>query len=79
MRYAVARYSKNQRDNAYRFYLTDCLRMITENAAKMCQGTYITDRFCDIITGKPCRTIFDPMASRKRIFAIFRETEVDNN
>ena len=34
MRYAVARYNQHKRDLAYRIYVTDCLRITTENTAK---------------------------------------------
>ena len=53
MRYAIARYQSQQRDLAYRIYVTDCLRMVTENTAKLSQGTYTTARFYDIISPKP--------------------------
>ena len=53
MRYAIARYQSQQRDLAYRIYVTDCLRMTTENTAKMSQGSYTAARFYDIINPKP--------------------------
>ena len=53
MRYAIARYQSQQRDLAYRIYVTDCLRIISENTAKMGGGSYITAKFADIITPKP--------------------------
>ena len=53
MRYAMARYQSQQRDLAYRIYVTDCLRIISENTAKMCGGSYITSKFSDIINPKP--------------------------
>ena len=53
MRYAVTRYQSQQRDLAYRIYVTDCLRIISENTAKMGGGSYITARFADIINPKP--------------------------
>ena len=53
MRYAIARYNQHQRDLAYRIYVTDCLRIITENTAKMGGGSYITAKFSDIINPKP--------------------------
>ena len=53
MRYAMARYQSQQRDLAYRIYVTDCLRMETENTAKMSQGAYTAARFYDIINHKP--------------------------
>ena len=53
MRYATARFNQHQRDLAYRIYVTDCLRMATENTAKMSQGTYTAARFYDMINQKP--------------------------
>ena len=49
MRYAMARYQSQQRDLAYRIYVTDCLRIISENTAKFGGGAYITAKFVDII------------------------------
>ena len=53
MRYATARFNQHQRDLVYRIYVTDCLRMATENTAKMSQGAYTAARFYDIINPKP--------------------------
>ena len=53
MRYAMARYQSQQRDLAYRVYVTDCLRMVTENTAKISGGAYITVKLSDILNPKP--------------------------
>ena len=55
MRYAMARYQSQQRDLAYRIYVTDCLRIISENTAKTKTGggSYITAKLADIINPKP--------------------------
>ena len=53
MRYAIARYQSQQRDLAYRIYIADCLRMVTENTAKAVCGSYISAKFSDIINPKP--------------------------
>lgn len=53
MRYAIARYQSQQRDLAYRIYISDCLRIISENTAKIGWGSYITSKFADIINHKP--------------------------
>ncbi len=53
MRYAMARYQSQQRDLAYRIYVTDCLRMVTENTAKISNGSYTVAKFSDIINPKP--------------------------
>lgn len=53
MRYAMARYQSQQRDLAYRIYVADCLRIISENTAKMGGGSYITAKLTDIINPNP--------------------------
>ena len=53
MRYAIARYQSQRRDLAYRLYVSDCLRMVTENTAKAVCGSYISAKFADIINPKP--------------------------
>ena len=53
MRYAMARYQSQQRDLAYRIYVTDCLRIISENTAKMCGGSYMKAILADIINTDP--------------------------
>lgn len=52
-RYAVARFLEKQRDNAYRFYLADCLRIISQNTANYGGGSYINQSLADILTPKP--------------------------
>lgn len=61
MRYAIARYQSQQRELAYRIYVTDCLRITTENTAKTV--AYLTEgnadvsavckRFVDVLENKP--------------------------
>ena len=53
MRYAIARFNQHQRDLAYRIYVAECLRMISENAASGGGGSYMAVKFEDIITPKP--------------------------
>ena len=53
MRYAITRYQSQQRDFAYRIYVTNCLRIISENTARMSNGSYVTAKFEDIINPKP--------------------------
>ena len=40
-------------DKAVKFYYAECLRIITENTAKMGSGSYITAKLSDIINPKP--------------------------
>ena len=61
MRYAIARYQSQQRDLAYRIYVTDCLRITTENTAKTVailsrgemEASYMPLAFNDILNNKP--------------------------
>ena len=61
MRYAIARYQSQQRDLAYRIYVTDCLRITTENTAKTVailsrgemEAPYMPLAFNDILNNKP--------------------------
>ena len=61
MRYAIARYNENQRELAYRIYVTDCLRITTENTAKTVailshgemEASYMQLAFNDILNNKP--------------------------
>lgn len=42
-----------EEEKQYRYYLTDCLKLITENTAKFAGGSYISNRYEDIIDSKP--------------------------
>lgn len=53
MRYVMARYESEQRELAYRIYISDALRTISENAAKIGGGGYMKVRFADIIMPRP--------------------------
>lgn len=52
MRYAQARYQSAQREMAYRIYISDCIRMITESVAGFGSGPYMCKRFYDMINSK---------------------------
>ena len=49
MRYVLAQYRREQEDKAYRIYVNDALRLISENTASSVGGKYITARFADVI------------------------------
>ena len=49
MRYVLAEYQQEQEGKAYRIYVTDVLRLISENTASSVGGKYITARFADVI------------------------------
>lgn len=61
MRYAIARYQSQQRDLAYRIYVTECLRITTENTAKTVailsrgemEASYMPLEFNDILSKQP--------------------------
>lgn len=45
----IAYFHKEQQEKAYHIYVTDCLRVITENTAKQGGGSYIKLRYADVI------------------------------
>lgn len=49
MRYAKARHEKESRDYAYRIYVTDALRTISETLANAEGGQYMSKRFVDLL------------------------------
>ena len=53
MRYAIARYQSQQRDLAYRIYVTDVLRMSLECTAHLSGHQLNLDRFADVYYPKP--------------------------
>ena len=52
MRYCVARFNEKERNDAYRIYVTDALRVVAENTARYAGGNYIKARYADIIEPK---------------------------
>lgn len=70
MRYVLAQYRREQEDKAYRIYVTDTLRLISENTASSVGGKYITARFADVIAppkeeeNMNCREIVDDIVLR---------------
>ena len=40
-------------DQAFKIYVAECLRVMTENTAKMSGGSYISASFGDILNPKP--------------------------
>lgn len=51
--FCISLFQKEQEDKAVKIYYAECLRVITENTAKMGGGSYITAKFADIINPKP--------------------------
>ena len=53
MRYVKARLRQQRHELAYRVYVTDCLRILTENTARFSGGRYITQDFAASLHHKP--------------------------
>ena len=45
----IAFFKKEQQEKAYKVYVTDALRIITENTAKANGGSYLQARYADMI------------------------------
>lgn len=48
----MARLNERSRNDAYRIYVTDALRIMAENTARYAGGNYIKARYADIIEPK---------------------------
>lgn len=44
----MSQYLKQERDTAYRIYITDCLKLISENTAGFVNGKAMSKRFYEI-------------------------------
>ena len=51
--FCISFFQKEQEDKAVKNYYAECLRIITENTARMCEGSYITAKLSDILNPKP--------------------------
>ena len=51
--FCISLFQKEQEDKAIKIYYAECLRIITENTAKMCGGSYMKVKFSEIINPKP--------------------------
>ena len=51
--FCISLFQKEQEDKAIKIYYAECLRIITENTAKISRGAYITAKLEDIINPKP--------------------------
>ena len=51
--FCISLFQKEQEDKAVKIYYAECLRVITENTAKIGGGSYITAKLSDIINPKP--------------------------
>ena len=50
----LSAFSQKQKERVFKAYVTDCLKHIAENTAKMGGGGYITARFDDLLN-KPTK------------------------
>ena len=48
----IAFFQKEQEEKTFKVYVSDALRLISENTAKQVGGSYISARYCDIIEPK---------------------------
>lgn len=48
----MARLNEKARNDAYRIYVTDALRVVAENTARFASGNYIKVRYADMIEPK---------------------------
>ena len=49
----MAEFKREQETKAYRIYVTETLRLLTENTAKFAGGAMIKEKYYDIINQKP--------------------------
>ena len=49
----ISLFQKEQEEKAVKIYYAECLRIITENTAKMGGGSYIEAKLQDILDPKP--------------------------
>jgi hypothetical protein len=65
---------------AYRFYMADALKTVSENTAKQVGGSCITVRFADVLNPKPedNRTAEDIIAELEATGIIVRKEDAKN-
>lgn len=49
----ITLFQKEQEEKATKIYFAECLRIMTENTAKICGGSYIQAKLQDILDPKP--------------------------
>lgn len=63
------------RDLAYRFYVTDCLKMLTLNTAKIGGGDFVRGRFAEQIA--PCPHTVDDRTAEEIIEDVVRRAGLE--
>ena len=51
--FCISHFQKEQEEKAVKIYYAECLRIMTENTAKMGGGSYIEAKLQDILDPKP--------------------------
>jgi hypothetical protein len=51
--FCISLFKKQQEEKAVKLYCAECLRIIGENTAKLCEGSYTTVKLSDILDPKP--------------------------
>lgn len=54
--HVLQEYIKEKKELAYRVYVTDALKLLTENTAKYAGGSHLTKRWDDLVEKKPVDT-----------------------
>lgn len=49
LKYVIKKYEKEQELFLYRLYVTDSLKLVAENTAKLSQGGYLVKRYAELI------------------------------
>jgi hypothetical protein len=51
--FCISLFKQEQEEKATKIYYAECLRIISENTAKMCFGSYIQAKLADMLDPKP--------------------------
>ena len=51
--HCISAFLQSRKEQSYQHYVAECLRVITENTAKMGGGSYIQAKLQDILDPKP--------------------------
>lgn len=54
--HVIQAYNQEQKEFTYRVYVSDALKLITENTAKYARGSHLKNRWADIVEQKPVDT-----------------------
>lgn len=54
--FCVSLFQKEQQEKAITYYCAECLRILTENTAKLCGGAYVQRKLYDVLEDRPAET-----------------------